>query len=163
MTWAAARAEDRAWVATVLPEGERPRRIVGWVRLSARTVCATNDRALAPFERVAMPPRRAKAQELVERLLAEGRVRITDPSDDEVAEWRRVVNYAKRHGMEPEGRRIEKVPYGGLGLEFFLAEGGPHPNARSRGRRRAVRFPCPRGWRIFIRLWLCLKTTTSIC
>lgn len=82
-------------------------------------------------ERPVAQARRAKAQELLERLLAEGRVRFTDPSDDEVAEWRRVVNYAKRHGMEPEGRRIEKVPYGGLGLEFFFAD-GPHPNARSK-------------------------------
>ncbi|MBT2527887.1 hypothetical protein J7E91_21300 [Streptomyces sp. ISL-99] len=32
--------------------------------------------------------------------------------------------------MEPAGKRIEKVPYGGPGLELFLAE-GPHPNARS--------------------------------
>ncbi|RMB83007.1 hypothetical protein CTZ28_27035 [Streptomyces shenzhenensis] len=67
---------------------------------------------------------------MIERLVAEGRVRITDPDDDEVAEWRRVVNYAKRHGLEPAGKRIEKVPYGGSGLELFLAE-GPHPNARS--------------------------------
>ncbi|MFJ9559456.1 hypothetical protein ACIRQQ_05365 [Streptomyces fuscichromogenes] len=74
--------------------------------------------------------RRAKARELVERLLAEGHVRFAHADDEEIAEWRRVVNYAKRHGMEPEGKRIEKVPYGGLGLEFFLAE-GPHPNARS--------------------------------
>ncbi|MEV6146063.1 hypothetical protein [Streptomyces sp. NPDC051992] len=48
--------------------------------------------------------------------------------DDEVAAWRRVVNYAKRHGLEPAGKRIEKVPHGGLGL--FLAE-GPHPIAQS--------------------------------
>lgn len=81
-------------------------------------------------ERPVARARRAKAQELIERLVAEGRVRITDPDDDEVAEWRRVVNYAKRHGLEPAGRRIEKVPYGGPGLELFLAE-GPHPNARS--------------------------------
>ncbi|MCZ9354876.1 hypothetical protein NGM36_34800 [Streptomyces mutabilis] len=79
---------------------------------------------------------------MVERLLAEGRVRITDPSDDEAAEWRRVVNYAKRHGMEPEGRRIEKVPYGGLGLEFFLAE-GPHPNARSQRPTASGSVPVP--------------------
>ncbi|WP_259471828.1 hypothetical protein [Streptomyces shenzhenensis] len=81
-------------------------------------------------ERPVARARRAKAQELIERLVAEGRVRITDPDDDEVAEWRRVVNYAKRHGLEPAGKRIEKVPYGGSGLELFLAE-GPHPNARS--------------------------------
>jgi hypothetical protein len=67
---------------------------------------------------------------LVERLLAEGHVCFAHADDEEIAEWRRVVNYAKRHGMEPEGKRIEKVPYGLLGLEFFLAE-GPHPNARS--------------------------------
>jgi hypothetical protein len=67
---------------------------------------------------------------VVERLVADGRVRFADPDDDDVAEWRRVVNYAKRHGMEPEGRRIDKVPYRGRGLELFLAE-GPHPNARS--------------------------------
>ncbi|WP_435246836.1 hypothetical protein [Streptomyces sp. NRRL F-5630] len=77
---------------------------------------------------------------MVERLSAGGRVRFTDPSGDEVAEWRRVVNYAKRHGMEPEGRRIERIPYGGRGLEFFLAE-GPHPNARSQ--RPAASGPVP--------------------
>ncbi|MFE9449767.1 hypothetical protein [Streptomyces sp. NPDC006739] len=81
-------------------------------------------------ERPVARARRAKARELVERLLAEGRVRFAHVDDEEIAEWRRVVNYAKRHGMEPEGKRIEKVLYGGLGLEFFLAE-GPHPNARS--------------------------------
>ncbi|MFJ4326331.1 hypothetical protein ACIP3A_24845 [Streptomyces tricolor] len=62
-------------------------------------------------ERPVARARRAKAQELIGRLVAEGRVRITDPDDDEVAEWRRVVNYAKRHGLEPAGKRIEKVPY----------------------------------------------------
>ncbi|MFF9773613.1 hypothetical protein ACF1HJ_08065 [Streptomyces sp. NPDC013978] len=81
-------------------------------------------------ERPVARARRAKAQELIERLVAEGRVRISDPDDDEVAEWRRVVNYAKRHGLEPAGKRVEKVPYGGPGLELFLAD-GPHPNARS--------------------------------
>ncbi|RYJ19731.1 hypothetical protein CU044_7578 [Streptomyces sp. L-9-10] len=74
--------------------------------------------------------------------MAEGRVRYTHPSDDEVAEWRRVVNYAKRHGMEPEGRRIEKVPYDGLGLEFSLAE-GPHPNARSQRPGASGPVPVP--------------------
>ncbi|MDK0523493.1 hypothetical protein [Streptomyces sp. ML-6] len=83
-------------------------------------------------ERPVARTRRAKAQELIERLVAKGRVRITDPDDDEVAEWRRVVNYAKRQGLEPEGKRIEKAPYSGPGPEpgLFLAE-GPHPNARS--------------------------------
>lgn len=81
-------------------------------------------------ERPGARTRRAKAQGLIERLVAKGRVRITDPDDDEVTEWRRVVNYAKRHGLEPAGKRIEKVPYGEAGLGLFLAD-GPHPNARS--------------------------------
>ncbi|MFH9426603.1 hypothetical protein [Streptomyces sp. NPDC017529] len=81
-------------------------------------------------ERPVARARRAKAHELIEWLVAEGRVRITDPDDDEVTEWRRVVNYAKWQGLEPAGERIEKVPYGGPGLELFLAD-GLHPNARS--------------------------------
>ncbi|WP_413806755.1 hypothetical protein [Streptomyces sp. OE57] len=111
---------------------------------------ADDDESLVPSEpstpygeRPVARARRAKAQELVERLIAEGHVRVSDPDDVDVAEWRRVVNYAKRHGMEPEGRRIERVPYGGLGLEFFLAE-GPHPNARSqRSRATASEVPVP--------------------
>ncbi|MEV5551830.1 hypothetical protein AB0L35_37835 [Streptomyces sp. NPDC052309] len=61
-------------------------------------------------ERPVARARRAKAQELIDRLVAEGRVRITAPDDDEVAEWRRVVNYAKRHGLEPAANRINGVP-----------------------------------------------------
>ncbi|AVV44880.1 hypothetical protein C6376_29265 [Streptomyces sp. P3] len=94
-------------------------------------------------ERPVARARRAKARELVERLLAEGHVRFAHADDEEIAEWRRVVNYAKRHGMEPKGKRIEKVPYGLGGLEFFLAE-GPHPNARSQRPKTgasAVRVP----------------------
>ncbi|MFE6768612.1 hypothetical protein ACFVFD_06525 [Streptomyces fimicarius] len=87
--------------------------------------------------------RRAKAPKLIERLVAESRVRITGPHDDEVAEWRRVVNCAKRHGLEPAGRRIEMVPYGGPGLELLLAD-GPHPNARSqRPKEGADPVPVP--------------------
>ncbi|GGT60512.1 hypothetical protein GCM10014713_62470 [Streptomyces purpureus] len=101
---------------TALADGREPE-----VPTTPRTPCG---------ERPVARARRARAQDLIERLLIEGRVRITDPDDDAVAEWRRVVNYAKRHGMEPAGRRIEKVPYGGPGLERHPAE-GPQPNARS--------------------------------
>ncbi|WP_274563320.1 hypothetical protein [Streptomyces spiramyceticus] len=88
-------------------------------------------RSPTPYsERPIARARRAKALELVERLVAEGRVRIADADDDEVAEWRRVVDYAKRHGLEPQGRRIEKARFGARGLEVFLAE-GPHPNSRT--------------------------------
>lgn len=81
-------------------------------------------------ERSVARARRAKAMELVERLAAEGRFRLAEPDDDEVAEWRRVVDYAKRHGLEPHGKRIEKARFGARGLEMFLAD-GPHPNSRS--------------------------------
>ncbi|MFF7838237.1 hypothetical protein ACFZC6_05375 [Streptomyces ossamyceticus] len=70
--------------------------------------------------------------ELVERLRTEGRVRVAD--DDQVAEWRKVIDYAKRHGLEPPGKRIEKVRFGAGGLELYLAE-GPHPNSGSRKQR----------------------------
>ncbi|MDX2937646.1 hypothetical protein [Streptomyces ipomoeae] len=75
---------------------------------------------MAYSERLVARARRAKAQELIERLVAEGRVRFADLDDDEVAEWRRVVDYAKRHGLEPPGRRIEKVRFSARGLEMFL-------------------------------------------
>ncbi|MEO3975694.1 hypothetical protein [Streptomyces sp. CAU 1734] len=88
-------------------------------------------RSPTPYnERPITRVRREKARELVDRLAAKGHVRFVDPSDDEVAEWRPVVNYAKRYGLEPPGKRIEKVGFGARGLEMFLAE-GPHPNSRS--------------------------------
>ncbi|WP_286160333.1 hypothetical protein [Streptomyces yunnanensis] len=55
---------------------------------------------------------------------------FADPDEEEVAEWRRAIDYAKRHGLEPQGRRIEKARFGTRGLEMFLAEGS-HPNSRS--------------------------------
>jgi hypothetical protein len=72
-------------------------------------------------ERPVARARRAKAKELIDRLVAEGRVRITDPDDDEVAEWRRVVNYAKRHGLEPAGGGLVPVPVGLVHLHPVVA------------------------------------------
>lgn len=96
-----------------------------------RRVVARRKRSPTPYsERPVARARRVKAQELVDRLIAQGRVRLADLDGDEVVEWRRVVDYAKRQGLEPQGRRIEKVRFGTRGLELFLAE-GPHPNARS--------------------------------
>ncbi|MFK4222273.1 hypothetical protein [Streptomyces sp. NPDC019890] len=80
---------------------------------------------------------------MIERLATEGRVCLVDPDDDEVAEWRRVVNYAKRHGLEPPGKRIEKVGLGSRELEMRLVE-GPHPNSRSqRPKDGASAVPVP--------------------
>lgn len=60
-------------------------------------------------ERTIARVRRQKARQLVERLVAEERVTISEPDEDEVTEWRRVVDYAKRHGLTPAGKRIEKM------------------------------------------------------
>ncbi|MFJ9151896.1 hypothetical protein ACIRP7_28440 [Streptomyces sp. NPDC102270] len=80
-------------------------------------------------ERPVARARRARAIDLVERLLTEGRVRVAD--EDQFAECRKVIDYAKRHGLEPPGKRIGKVCLGAGGWELYLAE-GPHPNSRSR-------------------------------
>ncbi|WP_327745304.1 hypothetical protein [Streptomyces europaeiscabiei] len=82
-----------------------------------RREATSRRRRLTPYsERPVARARKAQAQELIERLATEGRVRFADPDDDEVAEWRRVVNYAKRHGLEPPGKRIEKAGFGARGL-----------------------------------------------
>ncbi|WP_327241767.1 hypothetical protein [Streptomyces sp. NBC_01320] len=87
-------------------------------------------RSSVPYaERLVARARRAKATELVERLLTEERVRVAD--DNQFAEWRKVIDYAKRHGLEPPGKRIEKVRPGASGWKLYLAEGS-HPNSRSR-------------------------------
>jgi hypothetical protein len=85
--------------------------------------------ASAYSERPVARARRAKATDLVERLLAEGRVIVHDLDEDEATEWRRVIDYAKRHNLEPEGKRIEKTSVGRRGVEFSLAT-GPHINTR---------------------------------
>ncbi|MFD3805921.1 hypothetical protein ACFWTC_20430 [Streptomyces sp. NPDC058619] len=116
-------ADDGVQMASVGPSGP--------TKGGAQREAMGRKRSPTPYsERPLARTRRAKAQELVDRMVAEGRVRLADPDDDEVAEWRRVVDYAKRHGLEPEGRRIEKARFGARGLELFLAE-GPHPNSRS--------------------------------
>ncbi|MFF4259692.1 hypothetical protein ACFY1L_51900 [Streptomyces sp. NPDC001663] len=86
--------------------------------------------------------RRAKATELIERLVAGGRVILSDPYEDEVTEWRRVINYAKRHGLEPQGKRIEKTSCGRSGLEMFLAT-GPHINSRGQAQGDAPQVQVP--------------------
>lgn len=55
-------------------------------------------------ERPVARARRAKATKLIERLVPEGRVRFADADDDEVAEWRCVVNDARRRGAAAEVR-----------------------------------------------------------
>ncbi|WP_432065976.1 hypothetical protein [Streptomyces sp. C10-9-1] len=72
--------------------------------------------------------RRTKAKELIERLVADRRVTVTEPDDATVTEWRRVIDYAKRHDLLPEGKRIESLRMWNRDLQISLVE-GPHPNS----------------------------------
>ncbi|MFJ1848674.1 hypothetical protein [Streptomyces sp. NPDC088166] len=72
--------------------------------------------------------RRTKAKELIERLVPDRRVIISEPDDTTVTEWRRVIDYAKRHGLVPEGKRIESLRMWNRDLQISLVE-GPHPNS----------------------------------
>ncbi|MFF8269437.1 hypothetical protein ACF059_18880 [Streptomyces sp. NPDC016562] len=72
--------------------------------------------------------RRAKAKELIERLVTDRRATFTKPDDATVTEWRRVIDYAKRHRLIPEGKRIESLRMWNRDLQISLVE-GPHPNS----------------------------------
>ncbi|MCJ0868455.1 hypothetical protein [Streptomyces sp. AP-93] len=101
-------------------------------------------RLLSYADRPVARARRAKAEQLVERLVAEHRVVFPDLGEDEVGEWRRVIDYAKRHGLVPPGRRIEKQRLWNRGRDLQISlEEGPHPNEKSQrpGEAPAVRVP----------------------
>jgi hypothetical protein len=72
--------------------------------------------------------RRAAAVKLVETLVEDGQVTIEDPTTDEVATWRRIVDFAKRHDLVPAGKRIEKEHWTS-DLTIRLLDGA-HPNSR---------------------------------
>ncbi|WP_229846130.1 hypothetical protein [Streptomyces atratus] len=64
---------------------------------------AGSTRSTSYADRPAALARRAKAKDLVERLITDRRVTTTKPDEDTVTEWRRLIDYAKRHGLVPEG------------------------------------------------------------
>jgi hypothetical protein len=73
--------------------------------------------------------RTAQAKELMAKLAAEGTLTIVQPTEDELATWRKVVDFAKRHGFVPEGKRLEKNITWGKDLEIMLLD-GVHPNTK---------------------------------
>ncbi|MGW1866144.1 hypothetical protein ACWCPS_11360 [Streptomyces mauvecolor] len=85
-------------------------------------------RSMSYADRPVALARRTKAKELIERLLTDRRVTITEPDDTTVTEWRRVIDYAKRHDLVPEGKRIESLRMWNRDLQISLVE-GPHPNS----------------------------------
>jgi len=79
----------------------------------------------------------AEATDLVTRLVAETRVVVSAPSDEAVANWRRLIEYAKRHTLLPAGKRITTQRHWNRGRDFEirLVEGvlenprqGPRPD-----------------------------------
>lgn len=90
---------------------------------------AGSTRSTSYADRPVALARRAKAKELIERLVADRSFTITEPDEATVTEWRRVIDYAKRHDLVPEGKRIEKLRMWNDDLQISLVE-GPHPNSR---------------------------------
>lgn len=63
--------------------------------------------------------RRAAAVRLVEQLIAERRVLIKLAGDEDLATWRKVIEFANRHQMAPDGKRITRYKrWGGLEVEL---------------------------------------------
>lgn len=78
--------------------------------------------------RVAAERRRA-ANELVATLKDKRRIDIVKPDEDAIAHWRKVVDFAKRHGMVPAGHSISKFRMHNGDLRIELAE-GLYPNTK---------------------------------
>lgn len=78
--------------------------------------------------------RRTEAAQLVERLTADSRVVIKAPTEDDIDHWRRVVDFAKRHGLVPDGHRIEKIRQWNRDRDLHInLVRGRHPNTRRTG------------------------------
>ncbi|MFZ4273073.1 hypothetical protein ACOZFM_10195 [Streptomyces arboris] len=85
-------------------------------------------RSASYADRPAALARRPKAKELIERLVTDRRVTFNKPDDATATEWRRVIDYAKRHSLIPEGNRIESLRTWNRDLQISLVE-GPHRNS----------------------------------
>ncbi|WP_240969211.1 hypothetical protein [Streptomyces sp. HNM0575] len=81
---------------------------------------------------------------MVEQLTARRQVTISAPTEEEITEWRRIVDFAKRHGLVPEGRRIEKQRLFNRtrDLQISLLD-GPHPNTNKESPDEAPAVPVP--------------------
>jgi hypothetical protein len=97
------------------PASNRPAKKRGPPRTTARTSAS----------------RRSTAEALIGELVDAGEKVIRAPDDATVAEWRKVVDFAKRHQLVPAGKRIEKqLVRAGHGALFIRLLPGVHPNSR---------------------------------
>lgn len=67
----------------------------------------------------------------MERLATERTVVISKPSEEDFGEWRRVVDFAKRHRMVPDGHYLEKQKQWNGDLRIQLMP-GTHSNSKPR-------------------------------
>ncbi|MFD7016391.1 hypothetical protein [Streptomyces sp. NPDC059928] len=74
----------------------------------------------------------------------EQQVIIHAPDEAQVVEWRRVIDFAKRHGLVPSGKRVEKFRMFNRtrDLQISLLD-GPHPNAGRQTLEDAPQVPVP--------------------
>ncbi|WP_149261919.1 hypothetical protein [Actinomadura sp. K4S16] len=86
--------------------------------------------------------RYAAATALIERLTSEQRLIIEKPDEETVGQWRRTINYVKRHKLEPPGRWIEKRKEWNGNLVIELLTGDP-PNKRVNASDDAPSIPVP--------------------
>ncbi|WP_406505385.1 hypothetical protein [Streptomyces sp. NBC_00212] len=99
---------------------------------------------MAYSERPIPVARRAKALDLIERLVERREVIIHEPDEAQVTEWRRVIDFAKRHSLVPPGNRIEKFRMFNRtrDLQISLLDGA-HPNAGRQTPEDGPRVPVP--------------------
>ncbi|UQS26063.1 hypothetical protein L1857_26240 [Amycolatopsis thermalba] len=71
--------------------------------------------------------RRAEATELIEHLTVHEVYVVKAPTEADLARWRKIVDFAKRHDLVPEGRYIEKIRQWNQGrdLHIWLRKGRP--------------------------------------
>lgn len=86
--------------------------------------------------------RHAAAAALIRRLESEKCVTIKDPAEDTVTEWRRTIDFVKRHSLVPPGRWIEKRRDWLGNLTIELMSGDP-PNKRLRPGSEHPAVPVP--------------------
>ena len=130
---AKARSESEQQASTSTPHAKP--------RLTKRGAKPT---AASYSERPIPVARRAKAAQLMEQLVADQQVIIREPNEDKVAEWRRVIDFAKRHGLVPAGKRIEKFRMFNAtrDLQISLLDGA-HPNSGHQQPESAPQVPVP--------------------
>lgn len=98
------------------------------VKKTAKGKATGGTRSASYADRPAALARRAKAKELIKRLVTDRRVTFTKPDDATVTEWRRMIDHANRHSLVPEGKRVESPRMWNRDLQISLVE-GPHPNS----------------------------------